>query len=77
MYSARLRRLSRAPWGRGCHAVRLRCQAALDLRADVAEKRQSAKEVVQSCIEKIRAREEALGSFITIDEEGALAQVCL
>ena len=77
MRSPRLRGFPSVQWGRACHAAGLHCRAALDLREDIANKRQSAEEITQACLDRIRVREEALGSFLTIDEDGALAQVRL
>lgn len=49
-------------------------KAASELRSDVVEKRCSAVDVVTHHLELIKANEDRLGSFLHVDEQGALAQ---
>lgn len=49
---------------------------ASELSSDISAKRISAAEVVKHHLDLIKANEERLGSFLHVDEEGALAQEC-
>lgn len=49
---------------------------ASELRANIVEKRCSAVDVVKHHLDLIKANETRLGSFIHVDEQGALAQAC-
>ena len=46
-----------------------------ELQQQVAGKQRSAVEVTQEYLRQLRSAEDAVGSFITVDEEHALAQV--
>lgn len=49
-------------------------KTASELRSDIIEKRCSAVDVVKHHLELIKASEDRLGSFLHVDEKGALSQ---
>ena len=62
-------------WRAGSHLHCCQQSRCLSAHAAVLTKHQSATESVQQCLQRIKERDGQLGSFITVDEQGALKQM--